>query len=333
MKIIYPKQLFPVFFNTLNSYYVLIGNDEFFIQESKKIIISTAKKHGFTEYTIHTIEYHVDINYLSFAFKIKNIFLKKTIIILNLFDRKLTTKVQKQLSFLSHFINSNLLLIIHKNAREYMEEKIWINIFKLNGVIIYCRTIVKEELDIWIEHKKRELQITISSNAKNLLLQCYKKNIVYLYNILNVLKLIWPNSLITTHKIQKIISNVAIFTPEEWIDAILTGNLNKSMKILNNFYIKNYNQITLIRCLQHDLLTILMIQRKTSVTTNYILKKRNISKKRHFLLTHVANLKSFKIINQSIKLLTQIEITIKKKYEKSIWNKLKILSYMMNADN
>ncbi|XBC42553.1 MAG: DNA polymerase III subunit delta [Buchnera aphidicola (Meitanaphis elongallis)] len=242
----------------------------------------------------------------------------------------LTKATQKQLSYLSTFINPNLLLIIYKKTQEKTEQTIWLNIFKLHGTIVYCYTLNTKTLNVWVKNRINYLKINIHEHAKNLLLQFYEKNTLSLYNILNILTLIWPKNLITVKKIQKIISDKAIFTPENWIDAMFSGNFNKTQRILNTFCINNYNQIALMRCLQHNLITILMIQRKKSNNINYIFEKQKVHKNRTSLLVSFSNRISFEKIYKSIKLLKKIEINIKKRHEKSMWNQLKILPYIIN---
>ncbi|XBC38056.1 MAG: DNA polymerase III subunit delta [Buchnera aphidicola (Floraphis choui)] len=333
MKIINPEQLFPIFFKNLSPYYILIGDNDFFIQESKKIIFSIAKKNGFSKFSIVQVEHHINSKYLYSHFENNNLFFKKKIVILDLSKKKITNIVQKQLSHLSTLMNSNLLLIIYKNIKEHKEEIIWFNMFKLRGTIIYCQNLTKDKLDTWIQYKIQELKINIHTDVKTLLLQFYSGNILFLYNILNILMLIWPNTIITIKKVRNFISDKAIFTIEEWINAMLIGDLNKSMRILNYFCINNYNQIILIRNLQYDLLTILMLQREKLNNNDYILKKRKVLKNRYSLFKNIANYKNFKKIHQSINLLTKIEINIKKNYEKNIWNQLKILSYIISKQD
>ncbi|WP_158336616.1 hypothetical protein [Buchnera aphidicola] len=80
MKIIYSEQLFPTFFNGLSPYYILIGDDTFFVQESKKIIFSLAKKNGFSKLSTKIIEHNISIKHLSYYFKMNDLFSKKKLL-------------------------------------------------------------------------------------------------------------------------------------------------------------------------------------------------------------------------------------------------------------
>ncbi|WP_261979211.1 DNA polymerase III subunit delta [Buchnera aphidicola] len=241
--------------------------------------------------------------------------------------------MQKQLVYLSNFINPDILLIIHKNVKENISNNVWFNIFQLKGTIIYCNSLIKQKTNIWINNKIYDSKINIHKNAKELLLKLYSGNILFLYNTINMLMLIWPKRLITIEKIKPFINNSTLFTPEEWIDSMLIGDLNKSIKILNNLFIQNYNQIVLIRSLQYNLITILMIQRKIFPNIYDILKMRKTSKSRYLTLIYFSRCENIEKINKSITLLTKIEINIKKKYETSIWNQLKILSCIISKKN
>ncbi|XBC39113.1 MAG: DNA polymerase III subunit delta [Buchnera aphidicola (Nurudea shiraii)] len=329
MNIINSEQLFPSYFKKLSPYYIILGTEYLFIQESKKNILQLAKKHGFSEFFMHQVEYNENLEIFSYNFKTNNLFLEKKIIFLDLSKTLLTKKVKTQLSYLSNFINSNLLLIIHISTNKKIENEIWFNIFKSTGTIIYCNNLTEKTINIWIKNKENSLKINLHKSSKDLLLKYFSKNTLHLYNILNISKLNWPTTLITSKNIQKLIYEAAIFTPNDWINAILIGDYNESIRILNNFYIKNYNQIILIRYLQNTLLTILMIQRKIPEKVDYTLTQRNVLKKNQKLIIKFSHKRSTQIIHQVIKLLTKIEINVKKHYTKSIWNQLKLLSYIM----
>ncbi|ANF17161.1 hypothetical protein XW81_02020 [Buchnera aphidicola (Schlechtendalia chinensis)] len=333
MDIIHSKQLFPIFFKSLKPYYVLVGNNDFFIQESKKIIFSIAQKNGFLKTTLSQIQFQLKSNTIISTFKNNNLFSKKKIIILHIPQNTLTAEIQKQLSNLSIFLNSNLLLIIQTNISKYMPNNIWFKIFQLKGTIIRCENLLNQELSVWTQNKIHDLKINIQEDAIKLLLKVYKNNIEFLYNSLNVLKLIWPNSLIDINNVKNIISNEAIFTLEEWIDTILIGNFEKSVKILNNFYIKNNSYPVLLRSLQNNLLAILMIKRQKFTNFINILTQFKISKHRHSFLINIARHKSLNNINRSIKLLMNIEINVKKKHTQFIWNQLKILLHIISQNN
>ncbi|XBC44239.1 MAG: DNA polymerase III subunit delta [Buchnera aphidicola (Schlechtendalia peitan)] len=332
MNIINPEQLFLSFFNNLQPYYIIIGNNEFFIHESEKIIFSIAQKYGFSKTEIIKIKYHIKYDLMPNFFK-KRMFFKKKIVILDLSNTMLTESVQKKLSNLSDSINSDILLIIKKNKKEHILDDIWFKIFKLKGTIIYCHTLLDEKINIWIKNKIHNLKINICENAKNVLIKFYQGNIISLCNLLNVLALTWPNTKINKENILSIINDEAIFTLQEWIDTILIGDFKKSIRILNIFIVQNYNQIILIRYLQNYLLIILTIKNKEINNINCVLKTIKMSQSRYEFLKNIARKKSFKNMHESIQLLTKIEISIKKSYRKSIWNQLKILSHMISQNN
>ncbi|XBC40635.1 MAG: DNA polymerase III subunit delta [Buchnera aphidicola (Nurudea yanoniella)] len=333
MNTIHSEQIFPIFFKKLSPYYIIVGTEYFFIQESKKNIFFAIKKYGFSKDLIEEIEYNSQFKNLSSYFKTNNLFLKKRIIILNLSENLLTTKIKTKLSCLSRFINPNLLLIIYKTSIEYKEKKIWLNIFKLKGTIVYCNDLTEKKINIWMKNKEKILKINLHKNSRHLLLKYHSGNISSLCNTLNVLKLTWPHTLITVKKVQQLIGDTSIFKPQDWINAILTKNYSESIRILNNFFIKNYNQIVLIRHLQYNLLTILIIKFEQSNSIHHISKKINTKNKKYCLLIEFSKNTNIKTIKKLIRFLTAIEINIKKNYKRSIWNQLKVLSYIMSKNS
>ncbi|AAO27108.1 DNA polymerase III delta subunit [Buchnera aphidicola str. Bp (Baizongia pistaciae)] len=320
MKIIHSENLFSYSFKTLSSYYVIVGNVKHLIQQSTNIILNLAKKNGFSKMSKIIFCDPIYINNIILSAKSQNLFFKKKIISIS-FKKYISIKeVQNYILKLKKYLHTNLLLIIYiYSTNTNILNKINTKIFPPNGTMITCTFFNQNNISIWTKYKIKNIKMNITKNAENLLIQYHQGNVLHLNNTLNILSLVWKNKLINTLSITNFIEDCSIFKPLQWINALLNNNLQFSIKILNQFENQNFNPIILIRYLQHDLLTILLIKRDDVKNYYNILKNRNTNKNRHSLIINYARRKHYKTIYKSIKLLTLIELQIKKNNTKLIW--------------
>jgi DNA polymerase-3 subunit delta len=171
--------------------------------------------------------------------------------------------------------------------------------------------------------------INIENTAITLLKKYYEGEIFFIYKILEILPMIWPNSLITRRHIKKIISNFSSFSAYHWINAIFNCDKKQALYILNIFHKKKYNALILIRALQKKLLTLIIEKRKKHFTNKKILKNKYVFNETRKHLKQIDQNQYHNIFFYAIKILVQIEIKIKKQYSYSIWMQLKKLTLIL----
>ncbi|XBC39623.1 MAG: DNA polymerase III subunit delta [Buchnera aphidicola (Chaetogeoica yunlongensis)] len=330
MQTIHSENLFPSFFKKLSLYYLIIGDIEYLIQTSEKIILNLAKKNGFLEKLIIKFDNNTDLENILFSIQSKNFFFKKKIICIFLKKTLSIQKIQKFLFEFKKYISIDVLLIIYINKlNKYILNNIQKENLNIHGTYILCDSLNHKKLSTWINNKIQHININITNNAKIFALNNCQGNILYLNNILNITSLIWTHEKIHTKLLTYVIDDLTIFDPHQWINALLNSNLLLSLRILNRLHDLNVNPIILIRILQNNLLTILLIQREHKKNYVCILKKRNIKKNKYTSLINFSENKNFKIIHKAFKLLVSIEMKIKNNNIQLAWLQLTTLSFIL----
>ncbi|WP_343188518.1 hypothetical protein [Buchnera aphidicola] len=195
-------------------------------------------------------------------------------------------------------------------------------------VFIKCNKPKINELYEWIKFKSKKLKIKISKINHELIIKNYIDNFTGLINFINIISLIWPNQKIKRKKIQQIIECENRFTYSQWINYIIKGNQEKTIKILQYFKIQNYSPVILIRVLQNFILSIINLKRKTKYCIYENCLNKNILTKNNNLKEKSKKINNKKLY-KSIKLISLIELKIKSNFKKNVWLELINLSLIL----
>lgn len=312
----------------LNYSYLLIGEEEFFIQESKNFLLKFAKKEQYFE--INTVYIKFDVDWINVIKIYQNIcmFSKKKIIILiykkNTFDNDFFKNFKK----IYKILNENILLIMQlENHTTDYQKKNFLNLSQIKTTIIYCNKITSEHWNNWIEKKIKKMKLNIHNDVKKILYKNYEGNFFALSNILNILMLLYSSNEITLNKSKKIIENLSLFTAVEWINSLFEKNKKRSIKIINRLSEQKYNPIVLIRHLQKDLLILIYMKKNKNINYHLFLDKKKICNKRHLIFIKACINSTDENLYKIIKIITNLELKIKGEYnDKSLWTQLKLLS-------
>ncbi|HXK00568.1 MAG TPA: DNA polymerase III subunit delta [Buchnera sp. (in: enterobacteria)] len=312
----------------LNTFYLLIGKEEFFIQESKDILLKFAKKEKYFEKIVIYIKSNKDWKIFIDIYQDINIFSEKKIIILIYKKDKFDEYFFKNLITISKILNKNVLLILQleNHQNNYKKKNIFYKL-KIKTTIICCNPVKSENWSHWVNKKIKKMQLNINFNVKLLLYNNYENNLFALSNVLNIFKLLYPHTEITLDKSTQIIENLSFFTPRQWINTILEKNNSKSLKIIDRLYKQKYNPIFLIRILQKELLILIHMKRNKNINYHLFLNDKKICHKRHITLINACANSTNENLYKMIKIITNLELKIKEEYsKKSLWTQLKLLS-------
>jgi DNA polymerase III subunit delta len=312
----------------LHTSYLLIGTEEFFVQESKNILLKFGKKEQYSEKIIIYVKCNEDWKNLINIYKDKNIFSEKKIIILIYKKDKFDYIFFKNLISISKIFNKNILLILQlENYQNNYQKQ---NIFyasQIRTTIIHCNPLKPENWSHWVDKKINKMQLNVNLHVKLLLYKNYEGNLFALSNILNIFKLLYPYTEVTFDKSKKIIENLSFFTPRQWINTIFEKNKKKSIEIVDRFIQQKYNPIFLIRVLQKELLILIHMKRNTKINHSLFLNEKKICNKRHVIFINACTNSTNENLYKMIKTITNLELKIKAEYNyKSLWTQLKLLS-------
>lgn len=330
MNIIYPDKLKQHLIKKLNCCYVFLGEDLCLLENNQNLILKFANQQGFKENIIVNIEKNQDWEKIFNFYKIRNLFFKKTTLIINLIIKKLNKTLVKNINDIILLFHSDILIILKFNHLSFcVERRKSFDILKKHTNIISCFTPYNLNFINWIKYEISEKNIKIEEKAFLLLCKYYEGNTLFIYKTLDMLLIRWPNTYIKTEKIKKIIINFFNFLPIHWINAIFQNHKKKAIYILDTFYKKQHNPLILIRSLQKDLLILIYARREKKINIDMFLKKNNIGNARYKFFKNALEKNSNKNFLKAIEILLKIEISIKKKHSGFVWVQLYQLTLIL----
>lgn len=332
MKTTNPNELKKKLIKKLHPFYILLGEDFCLLERNQNLILNFSYKKGFLEKVIIDIEKDKDWNKIVLLYKTKNLFFKKTTLIINFLIKKLNNFLIEKVYKIFFLFDSDILIILKFNHLSYFVQRNKLLNKFLNchyNSIVSCFTPYNLSFINWIQYEIKEKNINMEEKALSLLCKHYKGNTLFIYNVLNIISITWPDTPITRTKLKKIIIDFFEFSELSWINSIFENQREKSIYILNIFLKRKYNPLVLVRSLQKDLYKLIHMKRETKINMNTFSEDYNISSLRdkHFMNA----LKKINCINllKAIQILVKIEINIKKKYNNDVWNQLQELTLIL----
>lgn len=306
------------------SCYLLFGNDYFVIQKKKQQILKTAKIYNYHEnYNIY-IYINTDWEPIYKICQEKDLFYKKKIIILNIIDNNYIN-INNKLYNLISFLKENILLIIHENKSILnFKNYNWFKDFYKKIIIINCKTPKKKNFYNWIIKYTKKKKLLFDINSYKNIYYNYKGNLSNLSQMLTRLKLNNKNKKISLKNINNELNNITNFTPYNWITTSLNKNTKKALNILNKLKLKKTNPILLLRIMQYYILNILEIKKNKN---KFFLNKKYIKNKLN--LIKISKNISLIQLHYAIKIMTKIEINIKKNKNCFTYINLKTLTLLI----
>jgi len=330
MKKINPEQLKKHLIQGLNYFYIFLGEDFSLLEKNQDLILNFAHQKGFLEKVKIDIERDKDWEKIILFYRTKGLFFKKTILVINFLIKDINDFLIKRIYNIFYLLNSDILTILKFNhLSHFIQQDKSLCQFKKQYNIISCFTPYNLQFINWIKYEIKEKKINLEEQAFFLLCRYYEGNTLFIYKILDILLITWPNICITKHKIKKIIADFFDFSPLYWINSIFQGHIKKSIYMLKFFRKKKYNPLILVRSLQKDLLKLIHIKREEKIDIYLLLKENNIWNTRYKFFIN-----AFKRINnnnlfKAIQILVKIEINVKKKYNNYVWNQLQELTLIL----
>ncbi|WP_343152533.1 hypothetical protein [Buchnera aphidicola] len=325
-----------VYLNQINSinkenffhYYFLIGNELSLLQEAKEKIFEISKKRNFFEKKTFFVSSNFNWDEIFLLLKNENVFNIKTIILIIIKNEKKMFTLEKNIKKMFDLLTKkNILIIQCKNFPINKINEILKNKKKLIGILIFCYFLNELNKKLWIKEKLKNIDLKFSKNINknyqdNLHLSKKKMEILNFFNL--------KNKKISLENIDNLLINQKEINPILWSDAILNGDQKKSIKIINIFLFKEYNPIPLIRSFQKDLLILIKYFFQNKKLT-FFLKEEKINNNRFIYFSNFLKRNNIKKLYFSIKLLTEIEITIKSNQKFFfVWSKLQYLSIYLS---
>ncbi|UMO88683.1 DNA polymerase III subunit delta [Pectobacterium sp. PL64] len=328
---LYPEQLTAQLHEGLRGCYLVFGSDPLLLQESLDSIKRVAQQHEFSEHFSFILDIHTDWDAIFSTCQALSLFASRQSLLLVLPENGPNAAMGENLVKLSGLLHPDILLILrgHKLTKA-QENSAWFKALAQDSVYINCLTPEQTQLPRWVAQRAKSMKLTLDEQATQLICYCYEGNLLALSQALERLALLYPDGKLTLPRVESAVNDAAHFTPFHWLDALLAGKGKRAWHILQQLKQEDCEPVILLRTLQRELLQLLALKRRMSDTPlRTLFDQQKVWQNRRDLLTQALQRLSLQQLQQAVRLLTQVEITLKQDYGQSVWSELESLAMLL----
>ena len=339
MNRIFPEQLNQHLSQRLAKVYFLVGQDPLLLSESEDAIYKTANQQGFDEKNSIQIDSQTDWAQLVESCQSMGLFFNKQVMVLNL-PENFTALLQKNLQEFISVLHDDILLILQiaklAKANENQAWFIELNQYETSAILVNCQTPTAENLPRWVKNRTKAMGLDADDEAIQQLCYSYENNLLALKQTLQLLDLLHPDHKLNYNRVISVVEQSSIFTPFQWIDALLVGKANRAKRILKGLQAEDVQPVILLRTLQRELFTLLELTKpQQRIVTKEKLPIQQIKtefdrlkiwqNRRPLFLSAIQRL-TYQKLYEIIQELANIERLAKQEFSDEVWIKLADLS-------
>ena len=339
MNRIFPEQLNQHLSQRLAKVYCLVGQDPLLLSESEDAIYKTANQQGFDEKNSIQIDSQTDWAQLIESCQSMGLFFNKQVMVLNL-PENLTALLQKNLQEFISVLHDDILLILQiAKLAKANENQAWfveLNQYETSAILVNCQTPTAENLPRWVKNRTKAMGLEADDEAIQQLCYSYENNLLALKQTLQLLDLLHPDHKLNYNRVISVVEQSSIFTPFQWIDALLMGKANRAKRILKGLQAEEVQSVILLRTLQRELFTLLELTKpQQRIMTTEKLPIQQIKtefdrlkiwqNRRPLFLSAIQRL-TYQKLYEIIQELANIERLAKQEFSDEVWIKLADLS-------
>ncbi|MGV6987539.1 DNA polymerase III subunit delta [Testudinibacter sp. P80/BLE/0925] len=313
--------------------YLLLGQDLLLLDESRQALLQAAKKQQFDEILTRTIDNNSDWDEIYQHCQARGLFSEKSVLILTLPDN-LSQTVQKKLATLVELLHQDILLILQVAKFNLQTEKqAWFTALEQYAggaiVLVNCQTPTAEQLPQWIRQRAKDEALQLDNEAVQLLSYSYESNLLALKQLLNLLKLRYPEGKINYLKAKTCVEQASVFTPYQWLDAMLEGKTKRAVRILHALRQEEIQPLILLRSAQKELMTILQLSGAESMLNSadplplHQLRQQfdrlRVWQNRRLFFTKAMQRMSYADLFRLLQKLAEIERVLKRDFDADVW--------------
>ncbi|WP_420065330.1 DNA polymerase III subunit delta [Pectobacterium colocasium] len=328
---LYPEQLTAQLHEGLRGCYLVFGTDQLLLQESLDNIKRVAQQHEFSEHFGFILDPHTDWDAIFSTCQALSLFASRQSLLLVLPENGPNAAISENLVKLSGLLHPDILLILRgQKLTKAQENSAWFKALAQDSVYINCLTPEQAQLPRWVAQRAKTMKLTLDEQATQLICYCYEGNLLALSQALERLALLYPDGKLTLPRVESAVNDAAHFTPFHWLDALLAGKGKRAWHILQQLKQEDCEPVILLRTLQRELLQLLTLKRRMSDTPlRTLFDQQKVWQNRRDLLTQVLQRLSLQQLQQAVRLLAQVEITLKQDYGQPVWSELESLAMLL----
>ena len=219
----------------LEKVYLIGGEEPLLVEESADLIRQAAKKNGFLERDVLHVEARFNWDSLYENANNLSLFASSKLLDLRLPNGKPGREGSKPLMDFSSQLDANtmLLVVCHGWASRDTKTK-WAKTLESTGMMHYVWKVSLDQFPRWLHGRMNQVGVYLDEPAKQFLVEHVEGNLLAADQELKKLKMLYGDQAITLQTLQGIIGDSARFDPYLLADFCISGQLKRSLRILES---------------------------------------------------------------------------------------------------
>ncbi|HHB92608.1 MAG TPA: DNA polymerase III subunit delta [Thioploca sp.] len=314
--------------------YLLTGDEPLQMKECADILRTAARKQAFTERVILTVETGFSWSNLDNEANSLSLFASKRLLELHLGNKSPGNEGTKALkSYTDKLPNDTILLITSDKLDASKQKNKWFTNLDKYGVIIQVWPMDISQLPNWIAKRMMQYKLQATTEVINIIAERSEGHLLACSQEIEKLYLLYGSGNITTKQVLDSITDNARFEVFSWVDTILLGNVQRSIRQLQNLRSGKIEAILVawaldreIRNLSHMAYELQTGQRQEQVFKNY----RIWQNRKNIMANAIKRHPHPKTWQQFLKRSLEIERIVKGLHGGNVWDEIQKLSLQIS---
>ena len=322
--------------------YCITGGEPLQTNESARLIINIASSNGYND-IVKLRAKEINSQELRECFGTIDLFSSKKIIEISFDNNKIPTDITEIIS--TYFDNLNLntdivlsLVFFEKPDNKIKNSKLFKKLKLLpvrDFLFIQANQIYNNQLPTWINTRLQKFNLTANRQAIEYLAHNYEGSLLALNQLFEKCIISKLNNL-DIDKIKGLVTKSASFTVYDLTDAIMVGNIKRSLHIFEALKEQNFEPSIIIWALTREIKTLINIkyELQTNPDLAFVAKNNGVMSFKLNTIQSALRRLSLAALNDLIKRIHLADIVIKGAKPGSIWDDLlSICTYFANSSN
>lgn len=314
----------------LSSLYVITSNEPLTSHESLDLIRQAARKQGIEERQVFIAERSFDWGTLVNFTNSSSLFASQRLIELRIPNGKPGTEGSKTLQNLlkSPLVDTTLIIQLPALDRD-TKKNAWFKALEKTATIVQVNEIAPNNLPKWIAERLAQQKQTTDSETLHFLAQQVEGNMLAANQEIQKLGLLYPEGTITDEQVKTAVLNVSRHDPFQLAEAVLRGDVERTVLILNSLQDEGEKPIQVLYPLTWSFkpLTQLKMAYTRGESLDPILTRARIFGPKQQLLKKVVRGLNIKQIDRTLQKLADIDQITKGVQSGDAWHELSRLCF------
>ena len=316
----------------LKPIYLITGDEPLQKGEAGDNIRLTAKNAGYLNREIFSVEGNFNWNQVSLAADNLSIFADKKIIDIRVPTAKLGIEGSKMITaYCQQPADDTLLIISIAKLTSASLKSRWVKAIEKIGVITQVWSLTGQDLMSWLQQRLSQRGLQLDQTGIKILASRIEGNLLAASQEIEKLYVLYGQGSLTSAQVQAVVADSSRFDVFNLTDAVLSGRINRTIKILHGLRAESVVAPVVLWALTRELRCLLEL--KTAMNKEQVFRKYHVWDKRKQLINKALMRLNLIDLQQAVILSAKADRQIKGQQSGEPWETLLAVCLQLSSVN